>query len=111
MKLSSILALLAAPLGGASAFIGPSSTAPSTVAKKSSTSLQTASGLIPPGEGPNMFQAMGNLWDREVASAFASEDDVVIEPDFTLPWLFILSGAFIYFQNLGESNKYFEAQE
>lgn len=111
MKLSSILALLAAPLGGASAFIGPSSTAPSTVAKKSSTSLQTASGLIPPGEGPNMFQAMGNLWDREVASAFASEDDVVIEPDFTLPWLFILSGAFIYFQNLGELNKYCTSQQ
>ena len=101
MKLSSILALLAAPLGGASAFIGPSSTA-STVVKTSSTSLQTASGLIPPNEGPNMFQALGNIWDREVASAFASEDDVVIEPDFTLPWLFILSGAFIYFQNLGE---------
>ena len=107
MKLSSILALLAAPLGGASAFIGPLSSA-STVAKTSSTSLQTASGLIPPSEGPNMFQALGNIWDREVASAFASEDDVVIEPDFTLPWLFILSGAFIYFQNLGELQSFAE---
>ena len=99
MKLSSILALLVAPLG-ASAFVGPSSTAP-TVAR-TSTSLQTASGLIPPRENPNIFQTMGSIWDREVARAFASEDDVVIKPDFTLSWLFILSGAFIYFQNLGE---------
>jgi len=100
MKLSSILTLLVAPLG-ASAFVGPSSTAP-TVASRTSTSLQTASGLIPPRENPNIFQTMGSIWDREVASAFASEDAVVIKPDFTLPWLFILSGAFIYFQNLGE---------
>ena len=100
MKLSSILTLLVAPLG-ASAFVGPSSTAP-TVTSRTSTSLQTASGLIPPRENPNIFQSMGGIWDREVASAFASEDDVVIKPDFTLPWLFILSGAFIYFQNLGE---------
>jgi len=101
MKLSFILALLAVPVG-ASAFLGPTTTA-STVGKASSTSIQIASGLNPPDESPNMFQAMGDIWNREVTSAFeSSDDDVVIEPDFTLPWLFIVSGAFIYFQNLGE---------
>mmetsp|Transcript_34071 Transcript_34071/g.74952 ORF Transcript_34071/g.74952 Transcript_34071/m.74952 type:complete len:258 (+) Transcript_34071:136-909(+) len=97
MKLFAALLLLA-PLG-VSAF-GPAKQ-PKTVST-SPPALHAA--LSPKPEQSSMFNAMGNIWNREVASAFAgSEQDVVIEPDFTLAWLFALSGAFIYFNNLDPS--------
>ena len=97
MKLTTALLLLA-PLG-VSAF-GP---AKQPLPKSAPAALNAA---LSPKEPPNMFNAMGNLWNREVASAFtssSSSSDVIIEPDFTLAWLFALSGAFIYFNNLGGS--------